>query len=221
MSTVRDPCENSTVIAIKVIRLRMVQLEQILIRDPDVKVIHLLRDPRGSLKSQSEMGQFEWEKLDTTVDYHCRRIAEDLTLAKGLNRRFPKRILTVRYEEIAEYPQEAAEYMYNFIGLKLTDNIRKYIWKITSAGNKPNCNICTTRSNSKETAYKWRDKISYDDAQLIQDTCSKMFDIAGYRPFHNKNDLVNRNITSRLEEFGEGYNVMAHSDMQKIASNRN
>lgn len=208
------PCSKSKIKAIKVIRFTMAQLQKLLEIQPDTKVIHLIRDPRGSLHSQSRVGQFLWRDRENLINSsinHCNRVYEDLVICKELKQKYPNQILTVRYEEIAEYPQTSSEYLYNFLGIEMLDKIRKYIWEITFAGKAQNCQICTTRTNATETAYKWRSRMKFEEAEVVQKECAQVFKEMGYREYHSKEELLDEKLPSRYEEFGDGYMTMKHS----------
>ena len=184
-----EPCVKSQVTTVKVIRFTMEQAAQLLESDPEVKVVHLIRDPRGMFYSQRRVGDLPWASLGTESKLRCDRIHKDLMKSIELSAKFPKRILTVRYEDIAENPIASAEDMYKFVGLQMTDAGRSYIYNITN-GLADTCPICTVRKNSTSTAYKWRSKVSYDSIQTIDKNCANVYDMMGFRPYVNKDDVM-------------------------------
>ncbi|ESO92072.1 hypothetical protein LOTGIDRAFT_89270, partial [Lottia gigantea] len=91
----------------------------------------------------------------------------------------------LRYEDISEKPIKATENLYEFLGLKISQDIKDYIWNITSAGLPDNCVICTTRNNSVATAYKWRHLLEHSLVKIIDNTCSDVYKQMGYVPVKN------------------------------------
>jgi len=51
-----EKCRQSDIVAVKAIRLHMSYVDQLLSGDPDLRLIHLVRDPRGIVES--------WRKID-------------------------------------------------------------------------------------------------------------------------------------------------------------
>lgn len=194
----------------------MDQLQVLMESDANVKAIHLIRDPRGCLTSQNNMGEFEWEDLETSAAKVCRRIDRDLILSQRFVTLFPNRVLTVRYEDITEHPIEAAEFLYNFVGLSMTDTIRNYIWGITNARRADNCAICTTRNNSKMTAYKWRQKINFSQVQVIQHQCAEVIRKLGFRNITNESQLTNLTFSTKIDHFPTQLFMMKHLTLHML-----
>ena len=80
-------CKSSHAVAQKVVRMSMVEADLLLSRDPDVKIIHLLRDPRGSLLSRmhfhksSLLGRGEMHNNHSLL---CTRLTGDLLMSHRL-----------------------------------------------------------------------------------------------------------------------------------------
>ena len=93
-----------------------------------------------------------------------------------------------------------AEKLYKFLGRKMHDNVVKYIQKHTelelAPGRKnPKNFLFSTRRDSGQTAEAWRDKISREQLDFIQTTCSYAMQILGYEQVHDESVLRNRNIS--------------------------
>ena len=66
-------CQRSSVVTVKVIRLHMSLLEELMTADPGLRVIHLVRDPRGIMES--------WRKVSRPkMSEEKMRISADLSL---------------------------------------------------------------------------------------------------------------------------------------------
>ncbi|KAK6182856.1 hypothetical protein SNE40_010445 [Patella caerulea] len=195
----QNACINSKVSVMKTIRMSVKSLKPLMTKFPALKVIHLIRDPRGTLRSQQRVGEFKVkDAINATIKF-CSRVIGDLKASTEMNKIFPGRIKTVRYEDIAETPIKATDDIYKFIGLNMTSSIRNYIWNITSAGHPDNCVICTTRNSSIATAYKWRQKLTFDMVTKIDKVCSTVYSRLGYLPLKNENDMKNMKISVKKQ----------------------
>ena len=83
---------------IKTVRLRMTLVEELL-RDADLslKVIFLVRDPRGVMNSRDSMDWCSDSSACGSVDVMCKDLYSDVRYANELNEKYPNRLLLVRY----------------------------------------------------------------------------------------------------------------------------
>lgn len=203
IQTLTTLCLKTKVNVVKIIRESMQEMHTILHFDPNVKIIHLLRDPRGALRSRKFVGEFKWENIRSAAAKMCSRIWDDLQMARVLWRRFPGRILTLRYEDIVASPLEAARQIYNYLGLDLTQDIRNFVWNSTYAGHPDDCNICTTRTNATVTAYKWRtDPATFPQILAAQAECTNVMNALGYNILSTSEEILDQTIPSTLGDLG-------------------
>nr|KAG5696987.1 hypothetical protein BaRGS_008449 [Batillaria attramentaria] len=139
----------------------MRQAVELVRNDPKVRVIHLLRDPRGTLRSQRRFGSFKFEDEGSNARWFCQRVLEDLSVSKQLKSAYPGRVLTVRYEDLAMKPLVFAERLLGFAGLKMDKQLEEYVLNITSRGLGDSCVICTQRNDSVRAASEWRQNINF------------------------------------------------------------
>lgn len=195
-------CRSAKVIAAKTIRLSMRQAEVLLASDPTVKVIHLVRDPRGVIASRLEFNErFRREPTAIQATKLCSQVMQNIDKSKEISGIFHKRILTVRYEDIAETPVAAARQLYEFLGLDLTPLIQKYIWDITYAGLGGACVLCTVRKNASSTANAWRNKLQFESVSNIQKQCTPLLNIMGYRLFQSTDEMRSLNISAKYAAY--------------------
>lgn len=81
-------CRSKDVIVIKTIRMRVAWMVPLLNTLPSLRVIHLIRDPRGSLTSLSRL----WK---SPYDERCADISEDLVTGKAASSLYPDRFVPV------------------------------------------------------------------------------------------------------------------------------
>ncbi|KAK7089270.1 hypothetical protein V1264_024795 [Littorina saxatilis] len=193
------PCRKANVTVVKTIRFSMAQAARLVQLDPTVKVVHLIRDPRGTLRSQSRVGEFKPKDIVAASKKLCDRVLNDLKEGEKLKTLHKGRVLTVRYEDIATEPLKFAQKLLHFAGLNMDKTLRQYVWNITSAGLPDNCVICTTRNDSKKTALNWRTKMDFQTTKIVDSSCQEVYRRMGYLPLAKREELLNLTIPSFVD----------------------
>ncbi|XP_064111789.1 carbohydrate sulfotransferase 1-like [Macrobrachium nipponense] len=107
---VRSVCLQEPLRIIKTIRTRLQWTKELLEDESlDMKVIHLVRDPRGSLTSMDEL---EWNV--TTQDI-CHRIEDDLQQRAEMERLYPDRYHFIKYEDFCLDSFEKTQELFRFL----------------------------------------------------------------------------------------------------------
>ena len=183
ISKLKTECEQSPIRIIKTIRLPLKLISHLMEEIPGLKIVHLVRDPRATLRSQMSNGKCsrvtDGGRYNCTNNY-CTRLENDKTDAEILSRRHEGRITTVLYEDIAAKPIETSKKLYDFIGTTFTRNAEEYVFNITSAGKDNMCPTCTMRANSSVYIDKWKSKMSTKFLQIIQDRCKNILQHYNY-----------------------------------------
>ena len=182
---------------LKTIRVTMELVSRLLPTFPNLKFIHLLRDPRGVMMSRLKGHVINDTVVSVTSNITCTRMYNDLIWALQLQQYYPERIKIMLYEAIAENPDKALQRMYEYTGLTLTDRVRQYVYNHTTAGLKSNGYYRTQRSNSTETAHAWRSKISWSTAKTIDASCKALYDMIGLIPFTSLGQVRNPHFKTR------------------------
>ncbi|WAR26597.1 CHST3-like protein, partial [Mya arenaria] len=149
-------CQGSPLRVLKTIRFDMEQARNLSVLIPDLKIIHLVRDPRATLKSQDYLGECKGFTRQQCVERFCAMVEDNIVRADSMSKSNRNRIFTLRYENLAKNPMLVSKELYKFVDGSLTKQIEDYIFNITSAGRKDDCNICTTRGNSTKHVDKWK-----------------------------------------------------------------
>ncbi|XP_045185357.1 carbohydrate sulfotransferase 1-like [Mercenaria mercenaria] len=184
-------CENASVKVMKFIRLRMRSLIILLQSHANMKVIHLVRDPRGIMSSSVFI-----RSTSQDVHKHCYNLLDDLKHSKKILLQYPERLLIVNYENLADYPIRTAREMFQFAGFNLSTKIKDYIKRQTSA-DRDYCIYCTKRKNSSATAMKWRTQLSANSARFIYNACGRTNKVLGYLQLSSENTIRNYSFPSR------------------------
>ncbi|XP_048517124.1 carbohydrate sulfotransferase 1-like isoform X4 [Dendroctonus ponderosae] len=106
--------------SVKTVRLRLKLAEALLeVKSLNVKVILLIRDPRGTLQSRKHRDWCPGEPDCDQPNYLCSDMVSDYSAAIRLKELYPSRFRALRYEDICLNPYEIAEEVFNFIGITL------------------------------------------------------------------------------------------------------
>lgn len=201
--------------AIKTVRVRQLDTLQPLVEDPrlDVRVIQLVRDPRAILASRmvafsskyktwkawAQDGQVpEDDEEVKRLKGNCDNIRMSAEVGLNQPRWLRSRYMLVRYEDIARYPMQKAEEMYKFAGISFSPQAREWILRNTQATQEAS-GIYSTQKNSSEQAEKWRFRIPFSLAQVVQRVCGPTMKLFGYRFVNDEKTLINKSI-GLLEE---------------------
>ncbi|KAL8609509.1 hypothetical protein ACOMHN_009411 [Nucella lapillus] len=131
----QQACRDSHTTLLKVIRLQLRDLVPFVTRDPDLKVILLVRDPRASLWSQvTVFNKTQPEVYGHRFEHAChQRLDEDLNTILQLPSTLRSKIRILRYEKIAEDPIRTSKILYRFLGLEWRDYMKNRIRAQTHA----------------------------------------------------------------------------------------
>ncbi|XP_037610726.1 carbohydrate sulfotransferase 3b [Sebastes umbrosus] len=197
--------------AIKSVRVRQLENLRPLAEDPrlDVKFIQLVRDPRAVLASR--MVAFEakyknWKQWaadgDVPIDdYEVRKLkgnCDNIRMSAEIGLRQPpwlrRRYMLVRYEDIARFPMRKATEMYKFTGIPFTPQVKSWILKNTQA-SKETSGVYSTQKNSSEQVEKWRFRLPFKIAQVVQRVCGRTLKLFGYKIVTSEEMLTDKSIS--------------------------
>ncbi|KAG7258593.1 hypothetical protein CRUP_006762 [Coryphaenoides rupestris] len=200
--------------AIKTVRVRLLDTLRPLVEDPrlDVTVIQLVRDPRAVLASRMvAFSRYQaWNSWAQDGDVPeddeqvqrfkgtCDQIRMSAELGLGQPGWLRGRYMLVRYEDIAHFPMQKAEEMYRFTGIPFSAQAKNWILQNTQTMRDVS-GVYSTQKNSSEQAEKWRFRIPFKLAQLVQKVCGPAMKMFGYKFVHSEAALLNRSL-SLLEE---------------------
>ncbi|CAL4066161.1 unnamed protein product [Meganyctiphanes norvegica] len=202
----RDLCQQSPLIIIKTIRTRLAWSRELL-EDPSLNLhlIHLVRDPRGTLYSMDNY--VKWMKEEKDV---CGPIKQDLSYKKNMEMIFPNRYLLVRYEDICINPWEKILEVFSFLN-RNTDHIAresnqlprgivKYLnqhlhpppfMRRPSASRSP----YSTHRDTSSVYQKWRWLMGQGQLSRIESTCRDVLETLHYTLFTTLQNSRNKSIS--------------------------
>jgi len=202
-------CPRFPIKLIKTVRLRVKNVEE-LIQDSsmDLKVIFLVRDPRGVYNSRSSGAISGWCNQDVCANpvVGCQDLNSDIKAAFDLETRYPGSVRLVRYEDLSMFPEDTSMDMLDFLDLPYTKGIAEYIETHTSREklkvikNKKTKKIeqkknpYGTARNSTATAFAWREQLGLEKTKAIQEACLEPMEKLGYKMLLNEEDLRSQDL---------------------------
>ncbi|OCT81956.1 carbohydrate sulfotransferase 1 [Xenopus laevis] len=209
-----EACKDHGHMAIKTVRVPEVNDLRALIEDPrlNLKVIQLVRDPRGILASRSETFRDTYRlwriwratgrkpyNLDVS---QLTMVCEDFinSISTGFSRPpwLKGRYMLLRYEDVARNPMKKMEEIYDFVGIPSDGNVERWILNNTRGDLSSARHKYGTVRNSAATAESWRLTLSYDIVEFTQNACGDVLTQLGYKTVGSSQEL--RNMTFSLIE---------------------
>ncbi|XP_077980095.1 carbohydrate sulfotransferase 1-like [Glandiceps talaboti] len=214
-----ESCNKIKIRAAKTVRLPHLNIVLHLMEDKGInlKVINILRDPRGMMSSVIPIHNNDYlvisksraNKVLTAEHYvdkpplrkrletYCTSMLQNVLLGKQLSLWIGgENYMPVRYEDLARNPHDVASQMYRFTGLgELPQNIVKWLDDNTKADDSQNNEnyVYSTKRNSKLISENWRTKMTLGLVKAIQETgsCTKFMEIMNYRIVETTTQLLN------------------------------
>ena len=200
----KEHCQSSPVIAAKILRVNLWNLDTIIDGHADWKVVHQIRDPRGVLVSQRAstiMTVYSEGSIISESHILCDKMLNDTRSFKLYNDSHPGQYLQVKYEDYADAPVPTVKHIYSHIGSDVNERLVNAIIDLTSAKNDSSP-MDQYRKNSSATARKWTTKITSIEKKWIDKTCSDFYKETGYPEYVKLNTHVHRGSNS-LERLGD------------------
>ncbi|XP_068134427.1 carbohydrate sulfotransferase 1-like [Hyperolius riggenbachi] len=207
-------CRTHKHMAIKTIRIPEIKYLRTLLEDPrlNLKIIHLVRDPRAVLFSRiyTFVDQYRayqiWNSsgrkphnLDLSfIQNICTDYSNSVETAFSKPSWLRGKYMLVRYEDLARDPVRKANEIYNFVGLEWKENLTAWIEENTNAVVPSNVNKYTTNRNSSKTTDNWRLRLNFNIVKSVQELCRTTLSQLGYQVVDSIPQL--RNLSQSLIE---------------------
>ena len=178
VNQIKDQCDQSEFISMKTVRLSMEFVDKLLQFIPDLKVIHMIRDPRPVALSRylSEFVRGVYasgpNRTVLAAQLYCQDLIRDLQISKQLKTKYPHTILEVYFEELATFPELIAARIYEFIGRPLKQEVKDWIDVYTHGGGEG-----WTSRNSIDIVNKWMDEMTTEIRLEINKQCRDVFNV--------------------------------------------
>ncbi|XP_030758231.1 carbohydrate sulfotransferase 4-like [Sitophilus oryzae] len=164
--------------SMKTVRLRLKLAEELLEDDTlKVKVVLLVRDPRGTLQSRKHRDWCPGEPDCDQPSYLCSDMVSDYSAAIRLSKLYPTRFKALRYEDLSLNPYENVESLFDFMGLKVHPAVKDFLDSHTTVNVG---GVSSTYRDSKNAPFHWRADLSVGEIQAIEGNCSEAMKLWGY-----------------------------------------
>ena len=186
LKTLISQCKKSFVRATKLVRFFLQTSRYLLQKDPYVKFIYYVRDPRGTLESRFRRGNRDLKKEENIalLAKHsvalCSKMEADYLVYRELTLTSPDNIMLVRYEDFATDTFRQLDSVYKFIGDKVPSGVLEFFHKATAHTNDGNA-MNTVRKNSTETSSMWKKQLPSHIIAMIQAICGQAMHNFGYQ----------------------------------------
>ena len=100
--------------------------------------------------------------------------------------------MRIRYEDFVSSPLEKTQKIYDFVGINMTMEVKEWLDEATSVTNDDNLSVESPQGikrNAKTVLNSWRNDLSFEAVNLIQNKCDNAMNLLGYRRFNSKEDL--------------------------------
>ncbi|XP_037529574.1 carbohydrate sulfotransferase 6-like [Rhipicephalus sanguineus] len=177
-------CKAAPMQVMKVVRIGMDTVRRYLLDGPmaaaeELRVVHLVRDPRAIWLSRQRRKWCRPRCASATM--LCNDMKHDLDIFENISRGFPGRAIQVRLEDLALNTLNVTSEMYNALGLPLTTSVRQFIDSHTHETNvKVQRDAYATSRNSKDVVNAWKRQIRPEDALHINTACAHVIKRLGY-----------------------------------------
>ncbi|XP_072242903.1 carbohydrate sulfotransferase 1-like [Leuresthes tenuis] len=208
VSLAADACRAKRHAAIKTVRIPQISDVRALIEDPrlNLKVVQLVRDPRGILASRIETFRdtyrlwrlwratghrphnLDLRQITTVCEDFLQSVSTGLAGPPWLKGRY----MLLRYEDLARYPLQKTKELYNFLGLVLDHTVVDWILNNTrGSSDLSSRQKFTTVRDSAANAENWRVKLSFDMVVYTQTACQPLLGLLGYKTVFHPRELSN------------------------------
>ncbi|XP_075440024.1 carbohydrate sulfotransferase 5-like [Ascaphus truei] len=196
--TIEKACKTYSHIVLKEVRFFDLNVLYPLLRDPslNLKILHLVRDPRGVFHSRERSNSMlirdsniivgasnnkGREGMYKVMEEICKSHIQIYQTAQNANVSIlQSRYIMVRYEDIVNQPVEKARQMYQFAKLRFTPQLKTWIYNMTHGKGRGRSFVITSRDALK-VSQAWRDDLPFKTTQRVQNICSAAMNMLGYR----------------------------------------
>ncbi|XP_068244085.1 carbohydrate sulfotransferase 1-like isoform X2 [Palaemon carinicauda] len=167
---------------LKVIRFRVSWAKELLNQDASLKVIHIVRDPRGTFQSLKSH-----KMVQRNYSQWCPKIQEDLEIGPLVSASFPKSFMSIKYEDLCYDPVGISLEIWSFLmgrnATSLPDTWSKYLDAHTKVSDKRQFSEYNTMRDSEKEAEAWRYEIDEQTLVGVERECAKVLELLEHNKF--------------------------------------
>ncbi|CAH0722401.1 unnamed protein product, partial [Brenthis ino] len=178
--------------SMKIVRVRLRLIKKLLEdKELNLKVILLIRDPRGVLQSRQHRDFCQPAPDCWKPELLCADMISDYVAAGRLLQQYPNRFIALRYEELALNPNSTSHDLLKFLGVGITPSVDEFLHSHTSV-DVPG--VSSTFRVSRDVPFKWKNVLYYNYVDEIQMTCKEAMALWGYRIAYNATHMTSNDF---------------------------
>ncbi|XP_069489051.1 carbohydrate sulfotransferase 5-like [Ambystoma mexicanum] len=204
-----DTCKTYSHVVVKSVRLLDLEVLYPLLNDPllNIKIIHLVRDPRGVLLSREN---FEGLNRDDGTITRTQNKAVDVfkvmqeicaaqvriykTSIQDPPSFLKDRYVMVLYEDLVMDPVGHIKDWYSYVGLQMSPKLESFIYNITHGETPKDRRFLPLTGDSVKIAQHWRQQLNFSKVVRLQGICKQEMELFGYRMVMSKTEQENRSL---------------------------
>jgi len=166
----------------KVVRATMDSMRPLLRALPNLRVIHLVRDPRAVALSRiryddSARGAYAIQirksepQVVAEASLYCHHVTADIRSRMALESEFPGRILSVRYEDVVANPEQRFRDIYNLVDEPVPKATLEQMVENAQKGQ------------AMKFSTKWKSDLKHEERIMIAQRCAEFFRLLNISAF--------------------------------------
>ncbi|KAL4218155.1 hypothetical protein ACF0H5_022891 [Mactra antiquata] len=181
LELMENDCRKCNYRSMKVLRMSLNDSVLLLDRLPNLKMIHVFRDPRAIINSHIYTPWFKHtNNSENDIRTNCHRIENDVIAALKLTKLYPEKLMVVQYEDLYGNFQKF-EKVYSFIGMTVTPGVERFLHQESS-------------KKGPDSRFKYRKTLSFNTVKVIDKHCAKALELLGLRTYSSASQLKDFNV---------------------------
>ncbi|CAH0668649.1 unnamed protein product [Spodoptera exigua] len=153
----------------------------------NVRVILLMRDPRGLMQSRRHRRFCELSSDCWEPSLVCADMISDYVAARNIMQRYPGRLLVVRFEDLALKPDITTQKILDFMRV---DGRKAFDEFLQSHTNMEVAGVHSTFKVTRNIPFKWKYTLDYNYVKDLQIACKEAMRLWGYKMVYNETHMM-------------------------------
>lgn len=209
LEKMEEACRAYSHVVVKAVRFLDLEVLYPLLKDPsmNMKIIHLVRDPRAVLSSREgfpslgrddstvSKAQNSKANISVVMEEICKAQVQIYKMAIQNPQPFLRgRYFMVRYEDLVRNPVARIREWYDFVGLAMTPKLESWIYNVTHGLIPKEKNFLPFSEDSMKIAQHWRMKLSFSKVKEVQKLCQEEMEVFGYQLIKSESEQKNMSL---------------------------
>ncbi|XP_053376682.1 carbohydrate sulfotransferase 1-like [Mercenaria mercenaria] len=187
----------------KVLRIDLEGTSSLLERNPRLKIVQLLRDPRAIMNSHLQTGWYgmnlkSHQQIEADSIVLCSRLRNDILAGKSLMKLYPDRVRLLQYEDFKNL-DEKGQKLYKFLNMELISQENNILQSL----KKDNLQHSETPSTNEKYdrrdgfhPFLFREQMDWNVTEIVHKHCTDVLRELGLRQF--KTEAEYRDLTQNV-----------------------